>query len=141
VGLGHDHAGNEAEDGDRREPAPDQLASAPVALQRRQAEDHGDQQHQRRHHARDQGPAVQSDLPQSPDDGADEDGDIEPGAQRPQQGQKPSGHDHQQADDQIIGGAAQHDQLAPAYGQRQPDQGDDDPQKPDKDAAESTSAL
>ena len=48
---------------------------------------------------------------------------------------------HQQADDQIIGGPAQHDELASAYGQRQPDQGDDDPEKPDKDAAEAPSAL
>ncbi len=127
VRLSHHHPGDQTENDDGRQSAQDQLAAPALTLQRREAEHHRNQQHQRRHHARDQGPAVQPDLPHRPDDGADEDGDIEPGAEGSKQGQQPARHDHQQTDNQIVGRAAKHDQLASADSQRQPDQGDDDP--------------
>ena len=131
-------------------PCLDQGRIADPALPRRrhralhprgEGQDDQDQQHQGRDDPRHQGPAVQPHLPQGPDDRADEDEDIEPGARHPQQGQQPPGQDHQQADDQIIGRAAQHDQLPAADGQRQPDQGDDHPKQSHQDASKSAPAF
>ncbi len=95
--------------------------------QRHHEADHGEGQY-----PRDQRPVFQARIPDRPDRRQHQGHPIQPGTTRVAPRDQQPGHQHRQAHQQEIGTAAQAQEVTPACGQAQPDQGNQDTQPPEQ---------